>query len=392
MKTEVLVYGSSPNAFSAGLTLAAAGKQVTLVETSRDFGAPYFSQPSGELGLALTHFCPELSRRFGLQVESLQHAARSGLDTSGRFLRLTPEGLGGEARARDRDRWPGFVKLMEQAASLLRQLEGSEPDLLQAWRGLGRRQSMEVMRLPWTSLRDLLDEWFEDDLLKGILAETALEGVAQGPFACGTTFHLLRRWSRGEVLTPRVVAGGSSQLIEALRGRADAAGIRVAHWPGHPTLDLEKNLFILDGQSIEFQVLLSSKDVRWTYQQLVSPRYLETEFNTAVHRVRGRGLWTRALGDLSWPTSWPEELQKDVLHLQSGLCALERCWDEVKRHRFPERAPAVFRWPGFLDASFPGDRVELGSPLRSGLARRGAQASALSILPRMLLRALLFFS
>ena len=368
MKTEFLIYGSSPNALCAALALARAGREVMLLETSRDFGAPYCSQDSGELGLAFTHLCPELMQRFQLDAAFVCHPARAGLAADGRWIRLPPEALLGEARARDRQRWGDFVTLMGQAARLYRGLEQSDAGVLQSWRDLGRRTSTEVLRLPWTSLRDLLDEWFEDDLLKGVLAGPALEGIAQGPFACGTTFHLIPRWALNEVLQPQVAVGGSSKMMALLRRRAEEAGVRVVHECGHPVLDLNANTLSVEGISLSFELLLSDRDVRWTYQQLISPRYLEAEFNVAVQRLRGRGIWTRAVGDLAWPQGWPEELRQDVIHLHPGLFALERCWDEVKRHRFPEKAPTVLRWPAQVDASLPADRVEVslvygGDPL-----------------------------
>ena len=359
-----LILGSSPNAFSAALTLAEAGHQVDLIEPAAQLGAPYHTRPEdgAEMGLAYLHFCPQLAARFKVDLPLLRHAGRTAIREDGSIVRLTSEGLEG-APEQDRHRWPQFVQLLDQCANLLGQLlHNPHPpgELQEQWRALGRRQSMEVLRLPWMSLRDLLDEWFADETLKGTLAGVALEGVCGGPFACGTVFHLLRRWAQGEVLQPATVAGGSSAWIQALAQAAQGRGVKVCHSPGTPQLEwLEgrPGKLLLNQQSFEFDQLLSDKDVRWTYTQLVSPRYLETEFNAAVHKVRGRGVWQRGVGQAPWPSAWPQSSQKDIIHLQPGLRDLERAYDRLKR-RQDCAGPVQLCWPHFLDAQRPANLVQ----------------------------------
>lgn len=348
MKT--LVLGSSPNAFAAAIRLAEAGQQVQLVENANHLGAPYVTLEGGEMGLAYTHF----ASLFQFGVPMVTHPARTALRADGSFVRLTPTALEGAYPARDGQRWPEFVALLNQAAELTSQLL-SHPerpgDLLGHWRGLGRRQSMEVLRLPWMSLRDLLDEWFECESLKGLLAEAALEGVCQGPFACGTVFHLLRRWVEG--FWPSSPRGGSTSLMLALQNAAERKGVKVSHSPGQATWS--PGQLQLNGQTFEFDFLLSDKDVRYTFGTLVSPRYLETEFNIAVKHVRGRGVWQRGLG--RWACEFPQEVRQDILHWRPGLRDLERHYDRVKR-KLESDGPMQLCWPHYLDSSRPADLVQ----------------------------------
>lgn len=354
MKSDIIILGSSPNALSAALMWREKGASVTLFENASHFGAPYVTQEGMELGLAQVHLAPELAQRFGLELTCLEQG-RSARDSQGNWLRLTPTEVTG-ASPRDAQRWPEFVALMEEACSILGPLLQSPAppqDLTQRWRALGQRKSMEVLRLPWMGLRDLLEEWFESDTLRGLLAEVALEHLVTGPYAAGTVYPLLVRWQRGEVLRPATQKGGSGQLISALRTAAEARGVTVVHQPGPVQLEQLQEL----GERV-----VSDKDARWTYSRLVSPRDLETEFNQAIRRIRGQGWWRRANGRRQWPSDWPEIHQSDIIHLEPGLARLEKAYDEVKRGRVPEAAPLQVCWPGLVDSSRPGDAVQVTLP------------------------------
>lgn len=357
-----IVLGSSPNAFGAALALREAGQQVLMLEFCPDFGTPY----AGPGVLPFVSLAAELSQG----ISQVAQSGRSALRPDGSFVRLTRSGLAGTFAAQDGARWPDFVNLIDLACGILRQLlenPAAPADLGEQWRALGRRTSMEVLRLPWMSLRDLLDEWFVDESLKGLLAEVALEGVCQGPFASGTVFHLLRRWVRGEVLEPSRVLGS---LVGALRARAESRGIEILHTPGQvPTLHWQDGVpaaLRVGEKNLPFDLLLSDKDVRWTFTQLVSPRHLETEFNSAVHKVRGRGVWAKGQGLAAWPGDWSTEMQKDVIHLHPGLRDLERAYDRLKRHQNLEKAPVQVCWPHFVDPACSPQAVEVVQGYASG--------------------------
>ena len=51
----------------------------------------------------------------------------------------------------------------------------------------------EVMRILPMSAKELLDEWFESDVVKGTLAAAAITGVFQGPIAAGTAYTFLHQ-------------------------------------------------------------------------------------------------------------------------------------------------------------------------------------------------------
>lgn len=363
---KMLVLGSSPNAWITALNLADQGHPVTVVECSAQPGAPYVFRDHQEWGLSDIHLCPQLAARWNLDLPRLRHSGRSLVVDDQVQLRLTANGpTGSSVSPRDQERWPAFRQLLDQAVGLLGQIQSQSQlpqDFSSQWRSLGRRTAMEVLRLPWMSLRDLLDEWFEHEGLKGLLAEVALEGVFQGPFACGTTFHLLQRWLRDEVCHPATLAGGSARMLEAFQNEARRRGIDFFHLPGTPELVWQEGRpqqLKLSEQALAFDILWSDKDVRWTYGSLVSPRHLETEFNSSIHKIRGRGIWECGHARGAWPAHWPEESRQDRIHLNCGLRDLERAYDRVKRGQTPQHPPTQMAWTGLLDESRPEDLVQV---------------------------------
>lgn len=188
---KVVVVGSDHNALVCALELNKAGHQVEVVQGSKLAGIAGVL-PSSPLA-------PEVATAYDLGV-SLEIVGRVGVSTSGEEVKLTLREIEGAVSDRDKTRWADFKKVMNNASEIWRGLfEEGSPDVVARWREFGRRQSMEVLRLPCQSLRELLDDWFESDLLKATLAIAALRGTRQGPFAPGSAFLLLQRWARGEV-------------------------------------------------------------------------------------------------------------------------------------------------------------------------------------------------
>jgi phytoene dehydrogenase-like protein len=379
MKSDVLILGSSPNAVLAGLRLRQAGRTVALLETRPALGIPYVTDSLGnELGWGFLHLCEELE----LEPACVRHSGRTAWGPEG-WVRITATELQGQVSARDQERWPLFCRLLDQGANLLKEVWKGRAvaDLGAQWRALGQRQSMEVLRLPWTTLRELLHEWFETEMLRGLLAEVACEGALTGPFASGTGYHLLRRWALGEVLEPAIGVGGSGAVMSQLLERARASGIEIWHRPGE--VRYAGGRLEVEGEAFEFNQLLSDFDARWTYSRLLSPRDLETEFNSHLHKLRARGSWVRALG-----RGRPERLHlTDVWHFESSLRGLEKAYDPTKYGRPSHQPPLIVSLPGQIDKTRDAELIQasfsylplVGSELKMDLHSRLEQACGCAV-------------
>ena len=52
----------------------------------------------------------------------------------------------------------------------------------------------DLLRFMPMSIADLLDDWFESDVLKGALATTGVLNLSQGPRSGGTAFNFLHHY------------------------------------------------------------------------------------------------------------------------------------------------------------------------------------------------------
>lgn len=188
---KILVVGSDHNSLVGALAFRRQGHEVEVIE-----GAKFGGVASVLPGLPLA---PEVATAYDLGA-SLEIVGRVGVSSLGEEVRLSLREVDGAVSGRDKERWASFKQVMNNASEVWRGLfQEDYSDVVTRWREFGRRQSMEVLRLPCQSLSELLDDWFESELLKATLAATALRGSRQGPFAPGSAFLLLQRWARGEV-------------------------------------------------------------------------------------------------------------------------------------------------------------------------------------------------
>ncbi len=277
MKKFVIV-GSDPNSGVAALLLARAGRQVQLLT------GPHVGGVTRLMGNAPMD--ARLAEDLGLELPTRKEG-RLGVSPSGARVSLRREGLEGEVSAQDQQTWPAFVRLLDDAAELWRTASAEGPSAaVGPWRELGRRHALEVLRLPGNSLKGLLDECFESELLKATLASAALFGTRQGPFAAGTAFLLLQRWARNEVLAAQAApleslseallkAGVAIQRETASRFEIEDGKIVAVHTNGNRTFEAD--------------MVISSEDPVTTLGQRVGLRHLDPELGDAMKAWKTAG-------------------------------------------------------------------------------------------------------
>ncbi len=190
------------------------------------------------------------------------------------------------------------------------------------------------------TVTELLDEWFESDLLKGTLGATGIKGMFQGPMAAGTAYMLLHNhvgMENGAVRSVDRIRGGVGVLSHALRDLARSCGVvirtnapvtRIAVKDGRAT-----GVVLANGEEIEAERVISNADPQRTFLDLVDPLDLTPRFVRQVRNIRYRGACAKvnlALDALPSFTCGDMAHLGGVVSISPSLDYLERAYDDAK--------------------------------------------------------------
>ncbi len=403
---DVVVIGGGHNGLVAAATLADGGARVLVVEARDMLGGAASTEEvfpgyrvdtgAGQVGL----FRAEIAAELRLQehgLEFLDSPISALCLTKGDALRLwrEPEAARQEIErhsSSDAGRYLEFLALIGDQASTYRDAQDRvPPDLtsngflgylpgLAPWSRLalrlrrkGRRAVTEFLRNIPISAEQLLDEWFENPILKGALATSGVDGSMLGPKASGTGLMLLYQAANGFPPPVRYVRGGTGALASALGDAATRRGAVV-----QTGVSVEKILIreyraigvaLSNGQEIGCKSVVSSADPRTTLIELVGAPNLELRVMRRARNIRYRGSTAKvnlALDRLPEFGGVQEtaELEGRIL-VSPSTEYLERAYDDAKYQAW-SRAPYLdMTIPTILDSS----RAPEGKHLLSAVVR-----------------------
>ena len=352
--TDAVVIGGGHNGLTAAGYLAKAGMDVVVLEKRKALG-----------GLAGTYeFAPGFRASIGPDLAGLLSPMvieDLGLKTHGLELVpldpivATPEGLmlwrdvgkSVEAirkySAKDADAYPRFIELVEKLAAFLKPLLTkpaptpdiqSGSDLLEllrlgwGFRQLGTRPMHELLRILPMALSDLLDEWFENDWVKGALAGPALEGVCLGPRSAGTAALFLYQRLGDQPAIARNLPGAFLAALRSFGGRvrteAPVSKIRVED-------GRVQGVALENGETLDARYVLSTVSPRTTFLELAQPSDFEPSFISEIENIRYRGVTAK----LDLALAKHPHVQ-GVFQVGATLDDLERAYDAVKYGRASE--------------------------------------------------------
>ncbi len=370
-KYDAIIIGAGHNGLTTAAYLAGAGQRVLVLERRDVVGGSVVTEElwPGYRVDTLQHYGalrPDIVRDLGLARFGLTttQVGLTALQPGGDALALVPS-VAASAQAiaavsqADAERWPAFVALMAKVAGFLNevyaapfprvpQVDAAEaPALAQLGlklRGLGKKDMVEAIRVLPMSMLELLDEWFESDLLRGALAARGVHGLMQGPMGAGTGFLFLHHWANNDSLYQRQVRGGVGALSAALAKAAEAAGatLRLGAEVAHVRLtgDQADGVVLANGDEIAARRVVSALDPRRTFLNLVGPDALDPEFVWTTQNIKMRGCTAKvnlALDGLPEFKGVSEPALRGTLVLSPSLNDLERAYDAAKYGRISER-------------------------------------------------------
>ena len=390
---DAIIIGAGHNGLVTAAYLAKAGKKVLVLERRPVVGGTAVTEevfPGFKYST-----CAHLAGSFSAQVIEDLQLRKHGLELLPLNPLLFAPALDGEGLTIDREmatataqigrhskadasRFPAFCSRLRKLESFLATLYGmplpdkADPggfhpaELLKiGWKfhRLSEAEMYDFLRILPMSAADLLNEWFEGDLLKASLAGSAMLASFVGPRQQGTAFNLLHHQlgaSNGALRTTGFVRGGAGHLAQALAGaarqfgveiRTDSAVAKVVTKDGVST-----GVVLQNGDEISSASVISNTDVKRTFFQLVEPTHLDPQFLLQVRNIRSRGTVARInlaldrLPEFRGANRDGRELG-GIIHIGPTLDYLERAADDAKYGRFSAAPFLEITIPSIADPS-----------------------------------------
>src|SRR5579863_8161383 len=161
---------------------------------------------------------------------------------------------------------------------------------------LGEAQMYDTLRFWAMSCADLLDEYFESEIVKAHLAGNAITGTALGPRSPGTAYVLLHHYMGGidgTVGAWGFARGGMGAVSGALAKSFQASGGKIrTDAPVHRILvrgGRATGVALESGEELQANLVVSNLDVKRTFLESMDARDLPDEFVQQVKRFKIRG-------------------------------------------------------------------------------------------------------
>jgi len=315
---DAIVIGAGHNGLICGAYLAKAGKSVLIVEANEQPGgacitrefAPFFKVSAGAHLLHLLR--PEVLDELGISLDlAAENLSTVALAANGQHVTFGANSIGGiDVPADDIEAYPAFKSRMADFAETLAPLMLKKPPRIGktdfedvktgiklGWDirfGLGKEKMQDFLRIVGINIFDVLNEVFDDDLVKGAIGFDAVMGTHMGPRTPTSVLSYLYRLTGetgGSGLA--VPKGGMGTVTAALAAAAQKAGAEIklaAPVTKILTADgIATGIEIEGGETISAPIIVSNADPKSTFLKLLGARHVEAGFAHRINKIRMRG-------------------------------------------------------------------------------------------------------
>jgi phytoene dehydrogenase-like protein len=243
--------------------------------------------------------------------------------------------------------------------------------LLRRFQRLPRRDQHNLIQLMTTSAVDLLDRWFETDVLKATMSASGIIGTFLGVRSPGTAYVLLHHYMGeidGAFRSWGFARGGTGAISMAIAGAAKEAGVTIRTEAPIERIKVKDGratgVVLAGGEEIDASVVVSSLDPHQTFLRLMEPKTLPDDFLTDVRRYKLRGssgkvnLALDGLPDFKCLPG-PGAHLRGAISISPGVEYMERAYDEAKYGDYSKRPYMDMVIPTLTDPSIapPGKHI-----------------------------------
>jgi phytoene dehydrogenase-like protein len=404
-ETDVVIIGAGHNGLTCAAYLAMAGLRVKVVERRKVVGGaavteefhPGFRNSVAAYTVSLLN--PQISADLKLTDHGLRIVERRAQNflpaPDGSYL-LTGEGRTRQSVAklseRDAATIDAFSRELEAIADVLRQFVLRAPPNIVEGFGIGavreafnavgtagilRKLSLEQKRnlldLFTRSAGEMLDERFENDLVKALFGFDAIVGNYASPYAAGSAYVMLHH-AFGEVNGKKGVwghaIGGMGAITQAMARAARGHGVEIETDAGVREVIVEGDRavgVILDnGATVRAKYIASGVNPKLLYTRLIPSAALAPEFLDRITRWRnGSGTFRMNVALSALPSF--TALPGDGDHLTAGIVLapsldyMDRAWQDARSHGWSREPVVEVLIPSTLDDSLAPEGQHVAS-------------------------------
>jgi len=402
-ETDVVIIGAGHNGLTCAAYLAMAGLRVKVVERRKVVGGAAVTEEfhPGFRNSVAAYTVSLLNPRIISELKLAEHGLRIVERRAQNFLParddsylLTGEGRTQQSLARlsahDADRIDAFNRELEVITDVLRAFVlRAPPNLVEGFgasavreafnavgtanilRKLNLEQQRSLLDLFTRSAGEMLDDVFENDLVKALFGFDAIVGNYASPYAAGSAYVMLHH-AFGEVNGKKGVwghaIGGMGAITSAMARAAGGHGVEIELGAGVREVIVERGRVvgvILDnGKTIRAGYVASSVNPKLLYTRLLPAEALPAAFLDRIRNWRnGSGTFRMnvALNALPSFTALPgagDHLTAGII-IGPSLGYMDRAWQDARAHGWSREPVVEILIPSTLDDTLcpPGQHV-----------------------------------
>jgi phytoene dehydrogenase-like protein len=397
---DAVIIGGGHNGLTTAAYLARAGRKVLVLErrhvlggaavTEEVFPGFHYSVCSYVVSLLRPEIIRELDLpRHGLEILPLD-GTFTPMPDGDRLWRMSDHALTRREIYRhsplDAEAYDEYGKAMVEMARFVKPILAMVPPdpfapdiasvraaarMYQRFRALSTGDRHNLLQLMTVSAVDLLDRWFETDVLKATMSASGIIGTFLGVRSPGTAYVLLHHYMGeidGAFRAWGLSRGGTGAISLAIAGAAREAGAEIRSQAAVERIAVKDGratgVVLEGGEEIGAGVVVSSLDPHRTFLRLLEPASLPGEFVEEVRRYKLRGSSGKvnmALDALPEFRSLPGAGAhlRGAISISPGVEYMERAYDQAKYGQFSRRPYIDMVIPSLTDPSVapPGKHV-----------------------------------
>jgi phytoene dehydrogenase-like protein len=217
--------------------------------------------------------------------------------------------------------------------------------LLRRRKGMGVREIADITKLFSMSAADLLREWFESDVLIGLIASLGVLGAWGGPESPGTAYVLMHlsvgaSGEGGLVSTWGYPEGGMGAVADACRRSAESFGAEIrVNAPVEQVLIRDGHavgVALAGGEELRARVVVTACHPKITFERQIDRKQLPAEFVNDIKHWKSRSgmvkinLAVDRLPDFTANPGFEADLHGGAIEILEEVEQLEAAFQEAR--------------------------------------------------------------